>query len=148
GDTHLTTFDGLLYDFQATGDFLLAEDGPNFVVQSRQVPSPGNPNVSINRAVATQMGKTRVAVCLQTPPLEVDGQPHDLGDGQRLWLPDDVIVSRKGNVYLIRNQSGDSVRATLNNGWIDVSVGLGYAPRNMRGLLANPGHNVHQIQTR
>ena len=145
GDTHLTTFDGLLYDFQATGDFLLAEDGPNFVVQSRQVPSPGNPNVSINGGVATQMGKTRVAVCLETPPLEVDGQPRDLGDGKWLSLPNDVIVSRRGNVYLITNQSGDSVRATLNNGWIDVSVGLGYAPRNMRGLLANPGHNVHQI---
>jgi hypothetical protein len=148
GDTHLTTFDGLLYDFQATGDFLLVEDGPNFLVQSRQVPSPGNPNVSINRAVATQMGNTRVAVCLETQPLEVDGQPRDLGDGKSLSLPDGVIVSRRSNVYLIRSQSGDFVRATLNNGLIDVSVGLGYAPRNVRGLLANPGHNVHQIQTR
>jgi hypothetical protein len=36
GDTHLTTFGGLLYDFQATGDFLLAETGPEFLVQTRQ----------------------------------------------------------------------------------------------------------------
>jgi von Willebrand factor type D domain len=148
GDTHLTTFDGLLYDFQATGDFLLAEDGSDFVVHSRQVPSPGNPNVSINRAVATQMGNTRVAICLQTPPLEVDGQPRDLADGKWLSLPEGVIVSRRGNVYLIMNQSGDSVRASLNNGWIDVSVGLGHAPHNARGLLANPEHDVHLIQTR
>jgi hypothetical protein len=149
GDTHLTTFDGLLYDFQATGDFLLVEDRPNFVVQSRHVPTPDRPNIAINRAVATQMGNTRVAVCLgETQPLEVDGQPRDLGDGKSLPLPDGVIVSRRGNVYLIKNQSGDFVRATLNNGLIDVSVGLGYAPRNVRGLLANPGHNVHQIETR
>ena len=85
---------------------------------------------------------------LETQPLEVDGQPRDLGDGKSLSLPDGVIVSRRSNVYLIRSQSGDFVRATLNNGLIDVSVGLGYAPRNVRGLLANPGHNVHQIQTR
>ena len=36
GDTHLTTFDGLYYDFQASGEFLLAQDGPEFVVQTRQ----------------------------------------------------------------------------------------------------------------
>jgi len=27
GDTHLKTFDGLKYDFQASGDFLLAQSG-------------------------------------------------------------------------------------------------------------------------
>jgi len=42
GDTHLNTFNGLHYDFQASGDFLLAEEGPteagpNFVVQPNQV---------------------------------------------------------------------------------------------------------------
>jgi hypothetical protein len=65
GDTHLTTFDGLLYDFQAAGDFILAETGPDFVVQTRQVSgAPTWPNASVNKAVATRMGKTRVAVCL------------------------------------------------------------------------------------
>jgi hypothetical protein len=37
GDTHLTTFNGLLYDFQASGEFVLAEVNPDFVVQARQV---------------------------------------------------------------------------------------------------------------
>ncbi len=37
GDTHLTTFNGLLYDFQASGDFILADSGPDFIVQTRQV---------------------------------------------------------------------------------------------------------------
>jgi hypothetical protein len=32
GDTHLKTFAGLYYDFQASGDFMLAEDGPDFLV--------------------------------------------------------------------------------------------------------------------
>jgi hypothetical protein len=39
GDTHLTTFGGLLYDFQASGDFVLAQTDPDFVVQTTR-PSP------------------------------------------------------------------------------------------------------------
>src|SRR5262249_46790438 len=33
GDTHLMTFNGLFYDFQATGEFLLAQPAPDFIVQ-------------------------------------------------------------------------------------------------------------------
>ena len=36
GDTHLTTLDGLYYDFQASGDFVLAEMDPDFSVHTRQ----------------------------------------------------------------------------------------------------------------
>ena len=65
GDTHLTTFNGLLYDFQASGDFVLAQVDPDFVVQTRQVSgAPTWPDASVNSAVATRMGKTKVAVCL------------------------------------------------------------------------------------
>src|SRR5688572_14176500 len=37
GDTHLQTFGGLFYDFQAQGDFVLTKAGEDFVVQARQV---------------------------------------------------------------------------------------------------------------
>ena len=37
GDTHLTTFDGVHYDFQASGEFLLAEVANEFTVQARQL---------------------------------------------------------------------------------------------------------------
>src|SRR6185295_2324073 len=37
GDTHLRTFNNLFYDFQAAGDFTLAEVAPGFDVQTRQV---------------------------------------------------------------------------------------------------------------
>ena len=59
GDTHLATFNGLLYDFQASGDFVLAQVDPDFVVQTRQVSgAPTWPDASVNNAVATRMGKT------------------------------------------------------------------------------------------
>jgi hypothetical protein len=145
GDTHLTTFDGLKYDFQATGEFLLAQSG-DLTVQTRQAPAVTNPawikNATINKAVGTRMGETRVAICLDPARLEVDGKPHELEDGKSLSLPEGARVSRTGNVYAIISPSGDSVSATLNNDnintWIDVSVGLSRGPgTNARGLLGS-----------
>ncbi len=155
GDTHLATFHGLFYDFQASGDFVLAEVDPNFVVQARQVSgAPKWPNASVNSAIATQMDKTQVAVCLTPPEAEmpvqlfIDGNPTPLSDGESLSLPDGADVTRVGNVYVIRDQSGNSVRAIVKDGWIDASVGLGQWPSEVRGLLANANGDVNAIETR
>jgi hypothetical protein len=94
------------------------------------------------------MGKTRVAICRAPTRLEVDGKSADLSDGKSLSLPGGVDVSRKGNVYIITDQSHDTVRAEVNDGWINVSVGLGHWPAKVRGLLANANGNVNQIESR
>jgi hypothetical protein len=155
GDTHLATLGGLFYDFQASGDFVLAEVDPDFVVQTRQVSgAPTWPDASVNKAVATRMGKTQVAICLpsagnDTPArLHVDGKATGLDDGKSISLPDGVDIVRRGNVYVIMGQNGDSVRATVNPTWIDVSVGLGRWPAKVSGLIANPNGNVNQIEAR
>jgi hypothetical protein len=102
GDTHLTTFDGLHYDFQASGDFVLAENGPDFLVQTRQALAVTNPswikNATINKAVGARVGSTRIAICLDPARLEIDGKPHELADGKSLALPDGAAVSRNGDV--------------------------------------------------
>jgi len=148
GDTHLRTFGGLFYDFQATGDFVLAQASPDFVVQARQISgAPTWPDASVNKAVATQMGKTRVAICLPAR-LSINGKNARVNDGATLSLPDGVDVSRRGNTYLIADQSGDSVSAEVNATWINVSVGLGHWPAKVRGLLANANGNVNEIEAR
>ena len=147
GDTHLTTFNGLHYDFQAAGDFLLAQSGPDFVVQTRQASgAPTWPNADVNKAVATRMGRTTVAVCLAPTRLLVNGRAHALADHKSVSLPDQITVSRAGDLYVIQRINGDSVRARLNQGsqpkydWIDVNVYLGDRSKipNVRGLLGNP----------
>jgi hypothetical protein len=155
GDTHLATFDGLFYDFQASGDFVLAQVDPDFVVQARQVSgAPTWPDASVNTAVATRLGKTKIAICLapagqETPArLFIDGKPNDLSDGESISPADGVDVLRRGNVYVLRGESGDSVRAEINDTWINVSVGLGRRPVKVRGLIANADGNVNQIETR
>ena len=149
GDTHLTTFSGLLYDFQASGDFVLAEVDPDLVVQTRQVSgAPRWPKASVNHAVAARVGKTRFALCLAPARLIVDGKTTELSDGRSLSLADGVDFFRRGNVYFITDPSGHSVRAEVNATWINVSVGLGRWPFKVRGLLGNANGNVNEIQTR
>ena len=142
GDTHLTTFDGFKYDFQAAGDFLLARRGPDFMVQSRQVSgAPTWPYASVNSAIATQMGKTQVAVCLGDSPIYVDGSNTYIKDGEGVEFGDGVQVWRSANVYYIKGADGDSVIATVNGTYIDVNVGLGIWPDKVEGLLANQEGN-------
>jgi hypothetical protein len=150
GDTHLMTTSGLLYDFQASGDFVLVQVDPDFVVQARQVSgTPTWPDASVNKAVATQMGRDKVAICLAPTRVNVDGTNRDVGDGSTVSTPDGVDVTRRGNVYFITDQTGNSLRATINNDtWIDVEVGIGHWPATMRGLLANANGNVNQLAAR
>jgi hypothetical protein len=161
GEPHIITLDGLYYDFQAAGDFLLTENGPSptFVVQVRQQWTPNRPNVAFNKAVAMRMGKTRVAVFLDPTRLVVDGGQVTLADGKALSLPDYVEVTRNANLYVIKRSSGETVRVTaIDNAWVnilgghfmDVSVSLNYAANGgMRGLLGNGnGDRFDDIATR
>ena len=148
GDTHLHTFSGLFYDFQATGDFTLAKSSnPDFVVQARQVSgAPTWPEASVNSAVATQMGKNKIAVCQSPQRISIDGKVTDIDDGGSMVLPDGVDIVRRGNAYFIRDEIGNSVRATVNSTYIDVSVGMGRWPSDVKGLLVNHQGNVNQLE--
>ena len=138
GDTHLMTFDGLFYDFQTTGEFLLAQPAPDFVVHTQQVSgAPNWPNAAINKAVGVKMGQTQVAICLDPYRLEIDGKAARLDKGKSLSLPGGVSLLRRGDTYFIWRPGGDGVRADVNgNEYIDVYVG--HAPGAMvGGLLGN-----------
>jgi hypothetical protein len=146
GDTHLTTFSRLLYDFQATGDFVLTQ-APNFLVENRQVSgAPTWPKAAVNKAVAARFGSTRVAVCLPNQ-LQVNGKTVAIRQGVPVRAPGGVDVLLTGNQYLIRGPQGDNVRAEVNNGWINVYVGLGQWPESPRGLLANVNDNPNKVAT-
>jgi hypothetical protein len=155
GDTHLRTFNNLFYDFQAAGDFTLAEVAPGFEVQTRQVSgAPTWPNATVNKAVAARLGKTKVAICgAPEARVLVDGKATALAEGTPVELPEGAAMRRLGNVYDLVDANGNSVRVTLNSyggtNWIDVAVGLGEWPSSSAtGLIANVNGNVNQIATR
>ena len=139
GDTHVTTFSGLYYDFQASGDFVLMQDGPDFEVQTRQETGPPQyPNTAVNKAVAVRMGKTRVALYIEPMRLVINGTARTLADGSTIAESTGVQIVRHGSVYIVTDDGGDSVSATLNPQWINVNVGLGHTLTEIRGLLGNP----------
>ena len=110
GDPHITTVDGLHYDFQAAGEFVLLRGADGMEIQTRQTPvstagtltdpySGLSVGVSINTAVAARVGAHRVTLQpnIGAPAaaagleLRVDGVPTtlpasgiSLGAGARL----------------------------------------------------------------
>lgn len=110
GEPHITTFDGLAYDFQAAGEFVLTTDNHTFMVQVRQEPLVNNPSIAVNTAVATRVGSVRVAFYVdESPPLRVDGTPTDVpcayGTGSmcrgKIDLSGGGEVHRAGAVYTV-----------------------------------------------
>lgn len=149
GDTHLTTFGGLFYDFQAAGDFVLAES-KDFLVEVRQVSgAPTWPDASVNKAAAVRFANTEVAICSpEGSEVMVNGHPQAIADGAVFAAPDGVDIKRTGNIYVAIDQNGNSMRADLNGTYMNVSVGLGRWPTQVRGLLANPGNNPSKLMMR
>ncbi len=94
GDPHMLTVNLYRYDFQAAGEFTLlnSADG-SLAIQARQEPFGTAGHVSINTAIAAEVGSHRVGVYVNGPGLQarVDGTvvdltagPKDLGDGAQL----------------------------------------------------------------
>jgi hypothetical protein len=85
GDPHIKTIDGVNYDFQSAGEFILLRD-ENLEIQARQTAvatdSPLGPNahtglsscVSVNSAVAVRVGPHRI-----TYQPNISGQPDSSG---------------------------------------------------------------------
>jgi hypothetical protein len=149
GDTHLTTLSGLLYDFQASGDFELLQTSSGFTVQNRQVSgAPKWPSGAVNSAVATRIGKAQVAVCLKPQALFVDTKRVLLRQGSTLILADGTQITHRENTYLIRGTNGDWVRAGVNPDYIDVKIGLGQWPIDAEGMLVNVNGDPNLIAIR
>ncbi|WP_405431823.1 VWD domain-containing protein [Micromonospora sp. NBC_00617] len=78
GDPHLLTYDGLRYDFQAAGEFVLSRSTKDdFEVQSRQTMFPASSTVAVNSAVAARVHGDRVGVYATPggPAVRVNGAP-------------------------------------------------------------------------
>lgn len=148
GDTHLTTFDGVRYDFQSSGDFLLAEVAGEFTVQVRQALSASQwPNAAVNKAVAVRMGRTKVLFHVDPQRVVVDGNTVSNEFERPMMLADGVQLRRQGNVYTVSDKHGNRVRASLNSNWIDAGVMIGHTPSKVRGLLGNPGGDGASLLT-
>ncbi|HEV7665921.1 MAG TPA: VWD domain-containing protein, partial [Chloroflexota bacterium] len=82
GDTHLTSLDGLHFDHQQIGEYVLVTSNNDFQIQVRQQPYGSSRTISIATAVAMNVAGDRVGIYLKrTPKLMVNGTPMTLRVG-------------------------------------------------------------------
>ncbi len=134
GDVHITTNDGLKYDFQAVGDFILLAKGDDPYIVARQRPWEGKPAASVNKAVVFGVAGDLVQFSVQPKRLLVNGVEKPLGaqslpNGGRIsefgpddyyihWLNDDVIARA-----VLRSQSIDIGAITKEKGVLQGLIG-------------------------
>ncbi|TVR04573.1 MAG: hypothetical protein EA398_01695 [Deltaproteobacteria bacterium] len=145
GDPHFDTHDGVAFDFQGAGEFLLVEatEGAPFVVQTRQEPADGVcPWVAVNTGVAMHVAGTRVALYAdEAVALHVDGVAVD--SAGVLALDGGGTVERvEEERWVVRWPGGERVAVHRRSGarslQLDVQVALPDHRRGqVRGLLGN-----------
>jgi subtilisin family serine protease len=135
GDPHITTVDGVHYDFQSAGEFVCLRDGDGLEIQTRQTPvattfNPWpNPHtglatcVSVNTAIAARVGNHRVTFQpnLSGVPdpsglqLRVDSVLTTLGANGLNLGPDGRVVSSGGGGIEIDFPDGTAL--IVSPGW-------------------------------
>ena len=161
GDPHITTVDGVQYDFQPAGEFVALRDGSGLQVQTRQTPvaTAGDlpPNaytglatcVSLNTAVAARVGAHRITYQpnLSGVPdptglqLRIDGvlttpgpQGIDLGpDGRVVKDPTGLEIDFADGTILLATPGW---WATQGQWYLDLSVLRTRAAEGVMGALA------------
>jgi hypothetical protein len=87
GDPHLRSLDGLRFDFQAIGDFVLVRSQTNdFEVHVRQQPYRSLTHVSLNAAVVVRDGRDRIECGLGRAEPLLNGTPRAIGAGEVVRL--------------------------------------------------------------
>ena len=113
GDVHVSSPDGLRYDFQEMGDFLaIQSDDGKVIVQARQEAWENNPRVSVNKAVALWVDGDKVEFYLKPErSLQINDAPTDFpteklalpkGGSIDLYGENDFLISWPNNSFAAR----------------------------------------------
>jgi hypothetical protein len=119
GDVHIITYNGLKYDFQASGDYVLAESrvpGDNFQIQMELEPLYSGASVTVIHAVAIALGADHVTFDWTRPnTVLVDGSAAaTLSMGNPLTLAGGTITEISPSMYKVDWKTGETM--TVSHG--------------------------------
>lgn len=158
GDPHIVTLDGLGYDFQAVGEYVLVEteegaENP-FSVQVRFEAFPGSDLVSVTTRMAVEVNGVTVEIdALGDDTLLIDGVAPDAdalalgaididGDGTQ-----EVFISEDGKYSIVLNDANEQLMVGLTDNALNVCVFLaspddGGNAGSVRGLMGNANQDL------
>jgi hypothetical protein len=152
GDVHMTAFDGLHYDFQAIGDFVVVQSTSLAAPWEIQMTATSWQNAtSVTEALATRLGDHRITFAVgRDSVIRIDGTPEtglstgtvqDLGGGTLTQLDDtgyrlDWTAGRSLTVHDVAGQ------------YLDWTAGLGPddGPGSVHGLLGSDAGQANDFQ--
>ena len=153
GDPHLETLDGLAYDFQAAGEFILIETEPGaenpFQVQTRFEPWKGSDVVSVTTRMAVEVGDTVVEVDAKGPDkILLDGRaltPAALESGSISLdsdsAPELTFSPDLSSATILLNDTGEKLEIANQRGFLNITTFLTDADGGnagyVRGLLGD-----------
>lgn len=149
GDPHIYTFDGLHYDFQATGDFVLVRSlEGDLEVQVRQTPWV-NPGTTVNTGLATVVDGNRVEFYADRPQPIINDLSVTLAIGTSQALGNGSISRSsisgygiEGDLYTITYANGAVLKNAVYHGFLmDPTLDL-VGSQNVVGLLGNNNGNA------
>ena len=147
GDPHLLTPDGLAYDFQGVGEFvLLRSEFEGFEIQSRQESWGGlGSQVSVNTGFAFNVDNVKVAL-VESP---VDGSIELYIDREIQSRPTDYSLDSGGRVIAnrttldVRWSDGSRAVVRIRPNWMNLSLALNERHAGkVSGLLGNYNGDV------
>lgn len=156
GDVHILTPDGLRYDFQETGDYILSQaDSGAVMVQARQEAPADNLKVSVNTATAMLVagdklefyGKPERAFYINDELTEFPTSELTLPQGGRVTL----TYGPSAQDYTIFWPDGNTGARVivLSNGHLDIGIARLGGTLTFEGVLGNLDRNSqNDIQVR
>jgi hypothetical protein len=155
GDPHLTTFDGVHYDFQQVGEFVAVKSDLNDLqIQIRQRPFNGSRQVAGNCAVAFEVAGHRVGIYLQddgTTRTLVDGQPVTVSSSGLTLSGGGTVTEPNGTYEVVTWPDGSFVAVdSAGRTYLGLSLSLSQAQRgHVTGLFGNAdGDPANDLATR
>jgi PKD repeat protein len=151
GDPHYRTLDGLYYDFQGVGEFILVKSlDDEFEIQTRQAPWGDRTDVSLNSGVAVRIGTDRLAIYIdQGSILYINGTAVNLSNATR-QLSNGGSITESGGRYIITWKDTSQLRVSFRGPFLELSLSL--RPERQRriiGLLGNyDGNRDNDLSTR